>query len=464
MAGRTRGLSLGSRRHGEPLLGAPRRIGPAAAHERANLLRALPGDRRHARRLCLRRRDRRARPARRRAGTGRDRDAVGRTANRAPLRRCGRFAGELRSLARRQGAGLRLARARLHDAAVGSRGHRVRRGDRRAPARNRVAARRHAGGVRRRHGRIRADRGRAGRCERAGGVRDGRRLRPDHGTRRIALRRPARVRQPPSRAVRPRRGRRAEETRHQQSLALHRPRLLARRPLARLRVGAEIEHDDRAHRRRRERHADRRHRTAARGPRAGLGSRRQVSVFHLGARLQPDLRRAAIRLELPARDAAVRRNPAARRRRTRSSPVPAPLHRAKDDDDEDDDADDGAAKRKARAHNDRRRGIAAAHPGVSGRRRQLRAHRRRQGARDLLALSGARHQSRETRLRRGGGRDARRLRLRAQRSATLAADVDDFVLGSDARTWSTNRTPSCARSTPAANFPTTNPKTSPPAR
>ena len=40
---------------------------------------------------------------------------------------------------------------------------------------------------------------------------------------------------------------------------------------------------------------------AARRPLARLGSRRQVSLLHLGARFQPDLRRAAVRPELSAR-------------------------------------------------------------------------------------------------------------------------------------------------------------------
>jgi tricorn protease len=45
---------------------------------------------------------------------------------------------------------------------------------------------------------------------------------------------------------------------------------------------------------------------------ARLGSRRQVPLLHLGARLQPDLRCAAVRPEFSACDAAVRRDVASR--------------------------------------------------------------------------------------------------------------------------------------------------------
>jgi len=143
--------------------------------------------------------------------------------------------------------------------------------------------------------------------------------------------------------------------------------------------------------------------------------------------------------------------------------VPAPLHHAKDDDDED---DDGRRRRRrqtqegAQAYSDRHRWSRAAYPRVSGRRRQLRAGRGREGPRALLAVPGERHQAVAPRRRR------RRRRLvaydfTAERSATLAGDIDGFVLGSDARTLVYESHGNCARLTPAANCPKTIPKKSP---
>ena len=125
----------------------------------------------------------------------------------------------------------------------------------------------------------------------------------------------------------------AAQARHEQSLALHRSRLLARRPLAGLRVVAEIEHDrsfasptaaDPA--------ACTTSTEALREDRAPAWDPEGKYLYFISARdFNPDLRRAAVRPELSARDAALRRDACARDVPNPFVPVPGTAASGKDD-------------------------------------------------------------------------------------------------------------------------------------
>ena len=176
----------------------------ATPDRRARVLRALPVHRRQAHRLRVRRRDRVARSRQRRAV----RVAI-ETPSAAP-QTARRFvdAGDLLETYAPSPDGKALALVSrghaytmpLWEAAVSELGARQR-GRRRAIVwlhdGTRVAY------VERQRG-LRAHRDRAGRPERAAELRDDRRRRPHHRTRRLAVRRPARVCQPPPRTVRTR--------------------------------------------------------------------------------------------------------------------------------------------------------------------------------------------------------------------------------------------------------------------